>query len=139
MTYFPDMGVCDYFGLDHSGRLKAVGWLDSEFEYLTGEIDEGIFKHIEQLMQDPFQPVISAGLHQCNLCQFNGPKGARNIFIPSNGDIIVCPELILHYIDCHAYLPPDIFINAIMQIKDTRGMVYKKQLLENNGSFLLQQ
>lgn len=137
MTHIPDLALCDYFGLEHSGHLLAVGWLDRSHDYPTGQMQEADFSHIERLLQNPFQPVTPMGLHTCNLCQFAGPKGLRNIFIPDAGDILVAPELILHYIDCHGYRPPDRFVHAARRIESTRNMKYKKGLLANNGHFLL--
>ena len=117
--------------------LQLAGWLDQDHEYARGEISESDFIHLERLLQGPFQPVMSMGLHECNICQFSGPQGVKNLFVPHNGDILVAPELITHYINCHGYVPPDRFIQAIRGLDSSRNMAYKKCLLENNGQFLL--
>ena len=137
MTYIADLSICDYFGDDHGGHLVAVGWLDGGHEYPTGKMERGDYEHLERLLKDPFQPFVYMGIHECNICQFNGAGGTYNIFLPDDGDILVAPELILHYINCHGYLPPERFIRAMKQLSTTRNMAYKKKLLQNNGSFLI--
>lgn len=51
--------------------------------------------------------------------------------------IFVCPEVILHYIACHHYRPPDPFLAAIAACPDTNSMDYKKLLLASGGRKLL--
>ncbi|HBL47525.1 hypothetical protein [Gimesia sp.] len=137
MSYYPDLTPCDYFGFDHQGHLLAVGWLDGTQEYSSGSVTEEDYRHLSMLIETAFQPFHSMGAHQCNLCQFDGVSGNKNIFIPDKGDILVAPELILHYINQHHYLHPKRFITAMRRIESTTTMDYKKQLLANHGQFLL--
>ena len=137
MTHIPDLDICNYFPFPHKGKLLAVGWLSSKYSFKVGKISESTFRHIEKLNIEPFQPIISMGLHTCELCQFDGVKGNRNLFIPSDENIIVAPELILHYIGCHGYAPPDRFLISCLKIDRLNGNEYYKLLLKNKGSFLL--
>jgi len=137
MSYYPDLSPCEYFGFKHEGHLLSVGWLDGAQEFSTGSMAEADYRHLKRLIEMAFQPVIVMGSHDCNLCQFEGARGSRNLFLPDNGKILVASDLILHYINCHHYLPPDRFLTAMRSIKNTRNMEYKKRLLENNGKFLL--
>ena len=137
MTHFHDLQPCDYFGIDHGGHLLAVGWLEEGYSYLTGPMDASDYRHLESLLQDPFQPLMCMGVHECDLCQFSGATGGKNLFVPSCGDILVAPELITHYINAHHYIPPLRFIEAIRAVADCRGMEYKKTILRNNGAILL--
>ena len=137
MTYIPDLATCDYFGFDHGGHLIAIGWLDRSHDYSRGKVKKNDYLHLKHLLVHPLQPVTFFGTHECNLCQFNGPHGIKNLFIPDAGDILVAPELIKHYINCHHYKPPNRFLKAIKRLSSSRNMDYKKALLANNGSFLL--
>jgi hypothetical protein len=77
------------------------------------------------------------GMHECDFCQFQGGVGGNNIFIPHNGKIYVCPELITHYINAHQYLPPNEFIEAVSICPPMRSMDYLKKMLENGGRDLV--
>ncbi len=37
------------------------------------------------------------GTHPCGLCRFDAPHFSKNLFIPYEGKIYVCPEAITHY------------------------------------------
>ena len=137
MAYIKDLDPCDYFSFDHRGHLLAIGWLDSSHEFSIGKIDKIWFDHLRSLLANSMGFIQSTGPHRCNICQFGGEMGANNIFIPYKGDIYVAPELILHYIQCHRYMPPRIFIDAVSALDDANGMKYKKKILSNNGSFLI--
>lgn len=137
MSCYPDLTPCDYFGFDHQGHLLAVGWLDGTQEYSSGSVTEEDYRHLETLIETAFQPLLIMGSHQCNLCQFDGVSGYKNLFIPDQGAILVAPELILHYINQHHYLPPKRFMTAMRRIESTTTLDYKKQLLATHGQFLL--
>jgi hypothetical protein len=137
MTHYADLSECSYFQFETNGYLKSVGWLDRAHEYPIGEIGQMEYCKLVELMNDPFQPGMFGGHHTCNICQFDGATGSHNLFIPGNGVIYVCPELITHYIACHRYKPPMEFLEAAMKCPDTRSMEYKKLLLVNNGRFLV--
>jgi hypothetical protein len=78
------------------------------------------------------------GMHQCDLCRFTAEaRGARNLFVPGDGVIFVCPELILHYVNAHGYAPHDEFCSAVLKCPDTRTMEYRRLLLASGGRCLL--
>ena len=57
------------------------------------------------------------GYHDCEICLDLGKKHSdlRNVFIPAkNGVVYLAPGMIVHYIREHDYLPPDDFINAVL-------------------------
>ena len=37
MSWFDDLGPCDYFGPEHATGLKAVGWLEEGREFPQGK------------------------------------------------------------------------------------------------------
>jgi hypothetical protein len=137
MTGYKDLeAICDFPDRPDIALL-AVGWLSHEIEFSTGKVSRKFFDRLYELSEDPWQPFISLGLHVCELCQFQDylhtAKGKSNLFIPFNGAIYVAPELILHYINVHYYLPPEVFIEAVMQCPDMQSMDYKKSVLQNGG------
>jgi hypothetical protein len=134
--YIPDLSPCDYFSLEHGGHLLAVGWLGRDGDYARGSVDRRFYEKLKLLLVDPFPTLQFCGLHECDICQFNGALAGKNAFIPGNGRIYVCPELIIHYINCHNYLPPKEFIDAVLDCPEMRSVNYLKKLLANNGRFL---
>jgi hypothetical protein len=123
---------------DIAPGLLAVGWLGREQAFPTGTMPEQVFRRLAELFVDLFQPYVAAGRHGCTLCQFDPERsGGANLFVPGQGVIYVCPELVLHYINAHRYLPPEEFCQAVLKCPDTRTMEYKKLLLANGGRALL--
>jgi len=138
MSYYPDLSVCDYFPLKHDGHLIAVGWLEKDSLYKKGNTPPEFYNKLKELLKNPFQVLSFAGIHECSLCLFESEKnGKENLFVPYNGNIYVCPELITHYLNAHFYCPPTEFINAVLECPNTRTMDYKRKLLQCNGNFLL--
>ena len=135
---YNDLTACDYFGAELAPVLTAVGWLEAGDIYKRGRSSFEVYERLTMLSQDPWQPSVFAGGHHCSLCQFSGPMGFANLFIPNGSKIYVCPELITHYIACHHYLPPTSFIEAVMRCPDTRAMDYKRLLLDSGGRPLVQ-
>ncbi|MAP09550.1 MAG: hypothetical protein CMM00_12360 [Rhodopirellula sp.] len=137
MTHFDDFAQCDYFSENSAQTLRAIGWLSNAKAFPTGPIDSKTFSKLKELLNAPWQPVVFAGVHNCDLCQFDPPCGHVNLFVPNGSIIFVCPELIVHYIAAHHYRPPHDFLSAVKDCPNTRTMQYKKRLLESGGRTLL--
>jgi hypothetical protein len=137
LTYFADLTECDYFGAEHAHALLAIGWLTDDMDFPTGPTDSKVFAKLKSLLNDPWQPMVFGGIHDCELCQYDPAHSHANLFVPNKSIIFVCPELILHYIAAHHYRPPDEFITAVADCPDTRTMQYKKMLLESGGRTLV--
>jgi hypothetical protein len=139
MTWFPDLSPCDYFGPQLATSLIAVGWLERDRPYETGKVATGVYEALVALVRNPWQPVASAGSHECDLCLFEGePRCADTVFIPASGYLYVSPTLITHYINAHGYHPPTNFCNAVLACPPTRSMEYLKALLASGGSHLVE-
>jgi hypothetical protein len=136
MAEYRDLSMCSYFGPDHTA-LVAIGWLSAQSTFQKGSSSTAFSENLIQLLADPWQPVVAVGGHQCELCQFDGPLGSKNLFVPFQGKIYVAPELIYHYMAAHWYKPPQEFVDAVMNCVSTRSMDYKKALLSNGGSSLV--
>lgn len=136
MTAYEDLQPLDYFGECES--LLAVGWLGREKPFPTGPTHRDVYARLQLLLENPWQPSISLGVHPCELCQFGGEAfGTSNLFVPFRGSLLVCPELILHYMNAHAYQPPKDFVDAVMACPITRSAEYRTLLLANGGRSLL--
>ena len=136
MAEIPDLSPCDYFPFT-SDALVAVGWLGKGSDYAKGAVARKFIDKLRDLLVHPWQPVISPGLHECELCQFNGPCFSKNVFVPFSSRIYVAPEGIGHYIEAHWYKPPNIFIQAVAACPKMNSMAYKKSLLKNGGRELV--
>jgi hypothetical protein len=136
MARYVDLDPCPYFGLAAASVLRAVGWLEVP-EFQTGETERRVYHRLVELLADPFQPVAFGGPHECTLCQFEGPRGANNLFVPGATFLYVCPGLIVHYINAHHYRPPEDFCAAVLQCPDTRTAEYRRMFLSAGGRVLL--
>ncbi|RZI58236.1 MAG: hypothetical protein EOP37_16735 [Rubrivivax sp.] len=136
MTTLKDLDRCTYFPVDCEALL-AVGWLGVDADYPLGEVHADFFEKLKALCAEPWQPVAAAGFHQCELCQFEGPRFSSNLFVPFGGCIYVAPIGIVHYIAAHRYLPPKVFIDGVLACPPMRSMQYHKALLVNGGRSLL--
>jgi hypothetical protein len=83
-------------------RFHAVAW-EYGRPFATGRVDAGVYARLVELLNDPWQPVITMDTHQCDLCQYEGPPGRRNLFVPADGAAYLCPQLITHDLNAHAY------------------------------------
>lgn len=94
MAWFADGASIDYFGFGDASRLRAIGWLERGRDYARGEVEETVFASLFAAAGKPWQPCVSAGWHDCDLCRFaKGPTrvtyrgdvvtiGAKNLFFP---------------------------------------------------------
>ena len=135
MASFRDLEPCRYLPLECEA-LIAVGWLGSNDEYPRGVVSEQFFSKLKSLCDSPWQPVVSAGCHPCSLCQFDAPAFSDNVFVPHGGKIYVAPVGVVHYIAAHRYLPPPVFIEAVLACPPIQSMEYKRAILANGGRSL---
>ncbi|HRH44635.1 MAG TPA: hypothetical protein PKY82_23565 [Pyrinomonadaceae bacterium] len=139
--WYEDLTQCDYFGEQYPKFLTAIGWLENGKPYSTDTIPRDVYTKLCEFSKNPWTFAVFMGHHLCDLCQFqfenDSAKGVSNIFIPHNGKIYVCPELITHYINNHFYLPPREFIEAVYVCPPQGSMEYLKKMLENGGRELV--
>jgi hypothetical protein len=110
MAWFKDLSPCSYFGDECKSFLQSVGWLERDKSFATGPVDADVYARLVEFIKDPWQPRMFMGPHGCDLCQYESESsGFKNVFIPGNGTVFVCPELIVHYMNAHWYQPPKEF------------------------------
>lgn len=133
MTWFADGSSCSYFGPWKTPILVAAGWLDQAHEVPRGELparDRDVVRALPDLMKSFPGPLFKGG-HACNLCRGEladrtVPWGAHNIYVPASQRMWVAPELIVHYVDEHRYVPPHAFVQASAQALCTQSIEYAR-------------
>jgi len=102
-----------------------IGWLDNQHDYPKGKLPQ---EFIERLWLFCNNPVCGTwGYHECELClhptfgvdvSYNGAKlhlGSAEIrVIGKGGTLYAAPDFIFHYVTVHDYLPPQEFIEAVL-------------------------
>lgn len=134
MAWFADLSPCTYFGEEYASYLQSVGWLERGKPFATGEVAVEVFTRLVEYIKDPWQPLQLMGFHRCDLCLYDGGVAShKNVFIPADGIIFVCPEGIVHYMIAHWYQPPDVFCQAVLACPPMRSMDYLKALLASGA------
>src|SRR4051812_48309126 len=103
MVWHADLAPFADLGPDCAACLRAVGWLERGRPFATGPVDPAVFERLVELLKHPWEPAITMGFHRCDLCQYDGQSGKRTLYVPSVGVVYVCPELVTHYMNAHAY------------------------------------
>jgi hypothetical protein len=142
MPYYPDLSEIEYGGV----RGLAVGWLAAEQPYATGTVSSETFGALVRLLQHPWQPAATAGIHLCPFCRFTGGPstvdygGVRAVMrsavlvVPSPQCLYVAPSLIAHYVDAHGYAPPNDFGAAVSSCPEMRSISYLRSLRKHGVS-----
>jgi hypothetical protein len=108
-------------------RTVAVGWLHPKHEYPRGIASPDFVARLAQFTRNWGKSIkalgwgAAGGFHECQFCakplKFRrvGNELASGTFgVPAGERIFYCPEMILHYITEHGYLPPVEFVVALM-------------------------
>jgi hypothetical protein len=139
MAWFQDLAECDYFDPAVAPFLRAVGWLERGKPFPIGAVDRQVYAKLVELRKQPWQPIVTAGIHSCDLCLYEGEaSGTANLFIPGKGVLYVCPELIVHSMNAHGYAPPAEFCAAVLACPPMGSMAYRQAILANGGRLLIQ-
>jgi hypothetical protein len=137
MAWFQDLAEFDCVPYERPS-LRAVGWLQRGKPFPVGAMQPDLYAALTETAKDPWQPCLCMGWHTCDLCLSDSPAtGYRNIFIPGDGVIYSCPELITHYIDAHGYQPPECFCEAVLRCPPMGSMEYLQALVVNGGRDLV--
>src|SRR5262249_42475047 len=106
MTWIKDLSAY-VKPFDGEPLLLAVGWLSGGKTYSKGLLDPSVYNKLSELLAAPWEfGPHSLGFHTCDLCNEPHRTGVRNLYVPGGEVLYVCPELILHYMAEHEYLPP---------------------------------
>ena len=123
--YFPDLS-CYSYGLPRPlENVVNIGWLDCSQLFPTGAVPLQFKSRLYFWLELATVNRIR-GFHECNLCRasirqfavLNGETvwlGAAEMWIPSSsGRVFAAPDLLVHYVEQHAYKPPADFVEAVL-------------------------
>lgn len=133
MAWYDDLAEWGELGGSFAPSLRAVGWLERGHTFTEGLVDRQVYERLQELLKHPWQPVAAGGWHTCDLCLYEGVRGTANLFLPGNGFLYVCPELIVHYMNAHGYKPPAEFCHAVLTCPPMRSVKYLQGILANGG------
>ncbi len=126
--YFEDLTPYQYGGEEPDGAVLNIGWLSRAHSYPRGETSREFIAALQRMVANPVN--LYRGSHVCEFCPEppvtlrNGRKwiepapgttGNGEVRVnEAGGPTYVAPALVLHYIQVHAYLPPEPFIKAVL-------------------------
>lgn len=98
-----------------------VGWLDPEIDApSTGAVPEEFLTKLKRVCVYSNNAEAYRGFHGCPFCK--GASCSTTFLVRRNDGVrYYFPGLIVHYVEEHAYSPPQEFIDAIMAMKSIRG------------------
>jgi hypothetical protein len=130
--WYEDLTGCDYFADILPAKPISIGWLENGKLYTKGKTPGEIVEKIIEFNKNPGMYHRFCGYHECDFCDFfNIELGATTILIAYKNKAYICPALIIHYIEEHFYLPPDEFIEAVLNYDHHYAMEYFKKIREN--------
>jgi hypothetical protein len=116
MSFFRDLG---HESLVASGNhVRAIGWLHPDHPYTKGEVCPEFLARLKDFIfrsgyQDHFCFPGVGGLHTCEFCGL--VSGGGNLGLPSDDLLFIFPDMVVHYIECHSYKPPDELVAALLR------------------------
>ncbi len=120
MSYIPDMKLLQ-------DRMVAIGWLHPQHPYPRGAASPEFIARLAIFARNWDKSIEAlgwgamGGFHECEFC--TKPLESRRIGndmtsgtfgVPAGEQIFYCPEMILHYVTEHGYLPHAEFVEAVM-------------------------
>lgn len=126
VTYFRDGSPYEYLGATENSAVN-VGWLDRRHPFATGKTPTAFVSMLARLCEEPVG--MTRGWHSCNLCDERAPQpgptsvtvdgadvlvGSAEIRVTgADGAVFAAPNMIVHYVADHRYLPPMEFVNTV--------------------------
>jgi uncharacterized protein (DUF952 family) len=124
MSYFPDLSTQAFVW--GGERVRSIGWLDDVNEFQRGPVAPISLDLLKQHVATAFHFSAFAGVHECELC--GNVKDNGNLFVPTPNVVYVAPVMIVHYIEAHAYRPPDEFLDALAACPEQCSPEYMRLL-----------
>jgi hypothetical protein len=130
MTWYPDLSQYSYLPefIPTGQVILNVGWLESGHNFPVGDPPGGFLDALAELCAGNLQAP-TRGWHECDLCDDEDLESPCTVDIGGNqvklgsaevrvisedGKILSAPNLVLHYVDRHRYLPPAEFVEAVL-------------------------
>ena len=113
MAYYADLTPYNYS--HHSEMELNIGWLQKNQPFEKGETPFLFIEILKNYSEQSFTVHHTRGWHGCDFCEAEKMSGSREIrIVGADGKVYACPELVIHYIESHQYLPPQEFVDAVM-------------------------
>jgi hypothetical protein len=125
--YIPELANYTSLGVEKRLNIIAVGWLDLEYPYSTGNVSSEFRNRLEAFCSNPL--IRNFGIDMCPICKKLEPVriklgsgkefslyGTYEIRIPSKDGkkVYATSDFIIHYVTVHHYQPPQEFIDAVL-------------------------
>jgi hypothetical protein len=117
MSFFSDMATTSMAASgDH---VRAIGWLHPDHSYAKGNVSPEFLTRLKQFAAQCCESAealffgASGGIHTCEFC--GKAHCAAEFGVPNDGLLFVAPQLVVHYIEQHAYCPPAEFVAAVLR------------------------
>jgi hypothetical protein len=151
-VHIPDLALCKY----HDGPLNAeswyvpllaIGWLEHPYSFATGATTPSIVSRLTALIEQTravYRQYTFRGVHECSLCSASQRHPHKevgwsqdNLLLPGANVVYAAPSGIVHYIEEHAYRPPQEFLDAVAACPAVDTHQYQDALrLSNAGADL---
>ena len=128
MTHFADLTPYSYWPLearDEPWPVVNIGWLDTDQPFTTGVTPSAVLDRLTRLARVRVHQ--TRGYHFCRFCvrQLGDDaregvdldlvaRGSAEFRVRGDRVVYAVPELAVHYISTHDYLPPAEFYEAAM-------------------------
>jgi hypothetical protein len=132
MAYFEDLSDYRYGPFLARPNVVNVGWLSKKHEFCEGPTTPQFRSKLYQFCM--FTRVGAWGFHACEFCGEEGVSyeglrlGSAEIRVFGEARVYAAPNLILHYVHAHHYLPPAEFVEAVMTGPIPPGDEYERRL-----------
>lgn len=111
---------------DGSFPLIAIGWLGDKKDFPVGNVPQEFIDRLTRLITYQGNTVtVYRGYFPCAFCGYNGmltnvqpEMGGGILLVPGMNIVFICPDMILHYVSEHSYLPPQSFVDAVLSRED---------------------
>lgn len=123
--FLKDLGEYKYNNRFVLPGVQSVGWLVVGAPFRTGTLPSEVVEKLKWLAA--LRPVNQMrGFHRCELCTRAKPQievegvvrvlGSAEIWVPGHVELFAAPDLIIHYIQDHQYMPPAVFVDAVKSV-----------------------
>jgi hypothetical protein len=151
--FFVDGSVYSYGIPFELPMVRAIGWLDRDHEYSHGDVREEFVAKLWKIIETRTRSFdlhanVIRGIHPCDFCgegifreRRDGCRtmlGMSELWVPFGSGWLAAPTLIVHYVELHSYLPPNNFIEAVMNV-DTNATINAQVAFESLCAPLMEQ
>ncbi|GHH50271.1 DUF7919 family protein [Lentzea cavernae] len=133
MTHYPDLSPYEYS--ESRVPMVNVGWLGPPHDFPTGPAPDGLAEALWRMGKRPRNRM--RGFHVCEFCdgrrEFGDlPLANGEIHVDADGVRYSAPVLVGHYVRDHHYLPPRVFVDAVLE-HDLKGRRSTRRVLRAAG------